>query len=87
MACFFQSLHHKHLSLYYRHAHEKQAEFLRLFDAANVAECYERSESIIPQQALALANSSLVESNARTLAAKLPPQEDAFVPVPLMLDA
>jgi hypothetical protein len=34
-------------SLYYRHAPEKQAEFLRLFDAANVNECYERSESII----------------------------------------
>jgi hypothetical protein len=58
-------------SLYYRHAPEKQAEFLRLFDAANVNECYERSESIIPQQALALANSSLVKAQARSLAARL----------------
>jgi len=66
-------------SLYYRHAHEKQAEFLRLFDAANVVECYERSESIIPQQALALANSSLVQTNARSLAAKLPSAEEPFV--------
>jgi len=66
-------------SLYYRHALEKQAEFLRLFDAANVSECYERSESIIPQQALALANSSLVEANARTLAKKLPADPEAFV--------
>src|SRR5262249_47663734 len=48
-------------SIYYRHAPEKQAEFLRLFDAANQNECYERSESINPQQALALANSVLVE--------------------------
>jgi uncharacterized protein DUF1553/uncharacterized protein DUF1549/cytochrome c len=66
-------------SLYYRHAHEKQAEFLRLFDAPNVVECYERTESIIPQQALALANSSLVESNARALAARLPSPEGDFV--------
>jgi hypothetical protein len=58
-------------SLYYRHAPEKQAEFLRLFDAANVNECYERSESIIPQQALALANSSLVKTQSRALAARL----------------
>ena len=30
-----------------------------LFDAANATECYRRSESIVPQQALALANSPL----------------------------
>jgi hypothetical protein len=69
-------------SLYYRHAPEKQAEFLRLFDAANVNECYERSESIIPQQALALANSVLVETQARALAGKLgkeAPEDDAYV--------
>jgi hypothetical protein len=58
-------------SIYYRHAPEKQSEFLRLFDAANVNECYERSESIIPQQALALANSTLVESQAKTLSGRL----------------
>ena len=34
-------------------------EFLALFDAANVSECYRRSESVVPQQALALANSPL----------------------------
>ena len=62
-------------SLYYRHAHEKQAEFFRLFDAASVNECYERGESIIPQQALALANSVLVEKQSRALAGKLPSDE------------
>jgi mono/diheme cytochrome c family protein len=65
-------------SLYYRHAPEKQAEFLRLFDAANVNECYERTESIVPQQALALANSVLVEAQSRILAGKLP-TGDGFV--------
>ena len=46
-------------SLYFRHAAEKQMEFLQIFDAAGVTECYRRKESILPQQALALANSDL----------------------------
>jgi hypothetical protein len=44
---------------YFRHAAEKQMEFLQIFDAAGVTECYRRKESILPQQALALANSDL----------------------------
>ena len=55
-------------SLYFRHAAEKQMEFLTLFDAASVNECYRRSESIVPQQALALANSSLALAQSRLLA-------------------
>lgn len=55
-------------SLYFRHAAEKQMEFLRLFDAASVTECYERQHSIIPQQALALMNSELSLKHARILA-------------------
>jgi hypothetical protein len=69
-------------SLYFQHAAEKQAAFLLLFDAANVNECYERSESIVPQQALALANSPLVLEASRLLAASLTkgaPAPDAFV--------
>jgi hypothetical protein len=58
-------------SLYYQHAAEKQSEFLLLFDAANVTECYSRSESIVPQQALALANSVLSLEQSRRLAAAL----------------
>ena len=64
-------------SLYYQHAAEKQMQFLEVFDAANVNECYERSESIIPQQALALANSPLALEKSRLLARKLP--ADGFV--------
>src|SRR4029077_20885156 len=55
-------------SLYFRHAAEKQMEFLQLFDAANVTECYERQHSIVPQQALALMNSDLSLKHARILA-------------------
>ena len=58
-------------SVYFRHAYEKQMEFLMIFDAANVNECYRRSESVIPQQALAIANSSLSLSQARILAGQL----------------
>lgn len=55
-------------SLYFRHAAEKQMEFLTLFDAANVTECYERRHSIVPQQALALMNSEFALKHARILA-------------------
>jgi hypothetical protein len=55
-------------SVYFRHAYEKQMTFLLLFDAASPNECYRRTESIVPQQALALANSSLVHTQAVKLA-------------------
>jgi hypothetical protein len=64
-------------SIYFRHAHEKQMEFLGVFDAPNVTECYQRSESIVPQQALALANSSLVQAQSRLLARKLSKPDDS----------
>jgi hypothetical protein len=54
-------------SVYFRHAYEKQMRFLTLFDAASPTECYRRSESIIPQQALALSNSTLALTQARRL--------------------
>jgi hypothetical protein len=58
-------------SLYFRHAAEKQMEFLQIFDCAAVSESYERKPSIIPQQALALANSTLTREHARLLARSL----------------
>lgn len=58
-------------SMYFRHAPEKQMTFLRLFDAASPDECYRRKESIIPQQALAMANSTLAIEQARRIARKL----------------
>jgi len=61
----------KRRSLYFRHAPEKQMTFLELFDAASPTECYKRSESVVPQQALALANSPLTQAQSRVLARKL----------------
>jgi hypothetical protein len=58
-------------SIYLRHAYEKQMTMLVLFDAASPTECYRRSESIIPQQALALSNSSLALGQSRLLARRL----------------
>ncbi len=58
-------------SVYYQHAYEKQMTFLKLFDVANVEECYRRGFSVVPQQALALANSPLAIEQSRLLAAQL----------------
>jgi hypothetical protein len=58
-------------SIYFRSTKEKKMQFLSLFDSANVVECYRRSESIAPQQALAMANSSLTLAQSRLLAKKL----------------
>ena len=55
----------------FQHANEKQNKFLELFDAASVNECYRRSESVVPQQALALANSDVSLNESRLLARKL----------------
>lgn len=46
-------------SLYYVHSHNEHQQFLSMFDDASVLECYRRAESIVPQQALALENSTL----------------------------
>ncbi|MEX2262224.1 MAG: DUF1553 domain-containing protein [Bryobacteraceae bacterium] len=64
-------------SLYFRHAPDLQVDMLKVFDAASPNECFERSESIVPQQALALANGKLSFDVARTIAAQLSPGANA----------
>jgi hypothetical protein len=66
-----QGLKSPRRSLYFRSAPEKQMLFLQLFDMAAPTECYERHESVVPQQALALANSELTVREARRLARQL----------------
>ena len=61
----------KRRSLYFVHSHNEHQQFLQIFDDANVLECYRRSESIVPQQALALENSPLATAMAEKIAAKL----------------
>jgi hypothetical protein len=47
------------------------ARFLETFDAPDACDCYRRSESMIPQQALALTNSQIALNHARLLARQL----------------
>lgn len=58
-------------SIYFRHTPDQKPVLLEMFDAANPAECYQRDVSIIPQQALALANSAFSWTQARRIAGKL----------------
>ena len=71
----------KRRSLYFFHSNNERNLFLTTFDEAGVKECYRREQSIVPQQALALANSRLVHDAASLIAARLsgevPPNDDA----------
>ncbi len=61
----------KRRSLYFAHHGEEKMEFLELFDAANPCDCYKRTTSVQPQQALALTNSELTRTLSRALAGRL----------------
>ena len=60
-------------SLYYSFNPESdgRSEFSALFDAPDPNECYRRTRSVIPQQALALTNSKLVHDHAAAMAKRL----------------
>jgi Protein of unknown function (DUF1553)/Protein of unknown function (DUF1549)/Planctomycete cytochrome C len=58
-------------SLYFTHSRDRRAKFLSTFDDADVMQCYRRGDSIIPQQALALANSELALTMSRSISTVL----------------
>ena len=58
-------------SLYFFHSNNARNMFLTTFDEAGVTDCYRREESIVPQQALALTNSTLVQDAAGKIATRL----------------
>ena len=58
-------------SLYFVHSHNDHQPFLAAFDDASVLDCYRRAESIVPQQALAMENSSLATALADKIAQHL----------------
>lgn len=66
-----KGLSSKRRSIYLRIAAEKEVEFLKIFDGPSVTECYMRRPSVVPQQALALANSDLALREAKHLAGAL----------------
>lgn len=61
----------KRRSLYFFHSNNERNLFLQMFDEALVKECYRREQNIIPQQALALSNSSLVLDAAPLITKRL----------------
>jgi len=58
-------------SLYFRVTPDAQLTFLKVFDGVDPTSCFVRAESVVPQQALALANSRLTFTEAARLAARL----------------
>ncbi len=61
-------------SLYFAHHGESKMQLLELFDVANPCDCYRRIQAVMPQQALALANSEFTLRQARVLARRLSAQ-------------
>ena len=47
-----------------------------LFDPPNPTECYRRSVSVVPQQALAMSNSTIIHSNSVAVAKELADADD-----------
>ena len=62
-----QGMTSRRRSLYFAHHGEEKMEFLELFDGASACDCYARTSSVQPQQALALINSELTKSLSRQL--------------------
>ena len=61
----------KRRSLYFTHSRDAEDKFLSMFDNADILQCYRRTESIVPQQALALANASVSLAAAGKISARL----------------
>lgn len=68
-------------SLYFFHSRDGRSKFLETFDDADVFACYRRSESIVPQQALAMMNSQTSATAAKQIAAafKSDLEPEAFI--------
>jgi mono/diheme cytochrome c family protein len=62
-------------SLYFKHSRDQQDKFLKTFNDADHLQCYRRSESIAPQQALALSNGKLTIEMAGLIAGKIKSEE------------
>lgn len=68
---FAQGLTSRRRSLYFTHHGEGRMPFLELFDAPDACDAYRRTSSVVPQQALALVNNSMLISLSRGLADRL----------------
>ncbi|MEC9093547.1 MAG: PSD1 and planctomycete cytochrome C domain-containing protein [Planctomycetota bacterium] len=71
-------------SLYFRQSRDHQHKFVGMFDDVDILRCYRRQESIIPQQALTLANSKLAFIAASKINEKL--SQDKTIKDPGFID-
>lgn len=58
-------------SLYFTQSRDARNAFVAMFDDADIQRCYRRTESIVPQQALAMANSRLTLEMSRLLSERI----------------
>jgi hypothetical protein len=61
-------------SLYFTQSRDARNAFVAMFDDADIQGCYRRTESIVPQQALAMANSRLTLEMSRLLSDRIAKQ-------------
>jgi len=61
----------KRRALYFIHSRDEEDKFLTMFDNADILQCYRRTESIVPQQALALANAAVPLDAAGKIAVRI----------------
>ncbi|MBL8888972.1 MAG: DUF1553 domain-containing protein [Planctomycetaceae bacterium] len=66
-----QQANSRRRSLYFFHSNNDRNVFLTSFDEASVMECYRREQSVVPQQALALANSDLTNQLLSPIASRI----------------
>jgi hypothetical protein len=63
------------------HHGERRTALLETFNSASPAECYRRIDTVVPQQALAIANDNVALEASRVLARKLWDETCARMPV------
>lgn len=65
-------------SLYFTYSRDSQEKFIGMFDAADIFACYRRNESVVPQQALTLANSKVSLQMARKIVENIREQQSSL---------
>ena len=69
----------KRRAIYFLHSRDQQSKFLATFDDAEILACYERTESIVPQQALALSNGKVPLQMSEKLGTMGPKENTPFI--------
>ena len=69
----------KRRALYFLHSRDQQSKFLATFDDAEILACYERTESIVPQQALALSNGKVPLQMSEKLGTMGPKENTPYI--------